>query len=225
MKYVRFFATTAAAGGMVLASAGVALASDVSMTGTGPGSNQLVTVEQLSETSTTNTNIITVTNQSAQQSQTGDVTVTGNTTAGGSTSGEAANSNTTSTTVVVGNPPVGGLGGDQPGDVTTPSDNNETVTMPAANMPAGGRGGNVLGAATMGGLGGGTVLPEVGASEPVDVSALRAAWQPPSSATADRLANRSQGISALMLSLAALLSLGGAVGSAIYSRRQERKAA
>jgi hypothetical protein len=67
------------------------------------------------------------------------------------------------------------------------------------------------------------MLPEVGASVPMDVSALRAAWQPQTAAPAKTLANESRLFTNAMLLTATLLSLLGALGSAWYAKRREER--
>jgi hypothetical protein len=99
-----------------------------------------------------------------------------------------------------------------------------------AGSPSGstGQGGSVLGASTTPtGFGAGEVamLPEVGASQPVDVSALRAAWHPArDTSAASKFVDRANAISVGMLATAAVLSLLGAIASAVYARRKEGKA-
>ena len=78
----------------------------------------------------------------------------------------------------------------------------------------GGQGGGLA----LGGLGGGTsTLPEVGCEVICDVSSLRAGYNDNSVSQA---AEQARGISAGLLALAAILSLAGAGGSAIFARRQ-----
>jgi hypothetical protein len=175
-----------------------------------------------------NTNVVVVDNKSVQFSSSGDVTADKNTTVSGAggdvlSSGAASNNNTTSTNVTISTQPVGGLGGSSGGmnvgDVNGASGNGGG-NGGAAGQPAGGRGGSVLGATT-GGMGGGAILPVTGPSSPVDVSALRAAWQPKADAPTTGMVKKTQGFTTAMLVGAALLSLLGAFGSAVYARRKE----
>ncbi|MBW4061440.1 hypothetical protein HJC99_02620 [Candidatus Saccharibacteria bacterium] len=213
------------AGLMSIGLAGVALADSVSLDATGPNSNNQVTIDNSVTTSTTNTNVVTVTNSNDQVAVSGDVGATNNTNVGGAGSGNATNNNSTSTSVTVDN------GG-----------NSVTPTPPPANgggMGAGsgsgtgsgsgggtgsGSGGNVLGAST-GGLGGAAeTLPAVGASVPMDVSALRALYHPVAAVTPTAtLVSHSSKISVMFLAVASILSLIGAAVSAIYSTHRSRQ--
>jgi hypothetical protein len=84
-----------------------------------------------------------------------------------------------------------------------------------------GRGGSVLGASTVAGMGSGAaILPVTGPIVPVDVSAIRAAWHPQSAALTGA-AKRTNMFTAGMLITATLLSLLGAAGSTLYTRRKE----
>jgi hypothetical protein len=210
MKSTRLIGAVSIGCGVALVLAGTALASDVSLDTTGPQSIQDVKLKNLNELNTANLNSAKVLNQSDQQANTGNVTAEGNTTVGGLSSGNAQNSNSAKTSVSInnGNPLTPGAGGKVSGPVAS--------SQPEAGSTA--KGGSVLGAAT-GGLGGGSqaMLPEVGASVPVDVSALRAAWHAPVAT----LVTQTQGITGAMLLMATLLSVLGGVVSAMYGRRRD----
>jgi hypothetical protein len=226
MIFKRLIGSASVAGVMAMALAGSATAADVTLGTTGPDSNQEVNVQNENKVETTNDNNIQVVNASSQQATTGDVKADNNTTAGGTLgSGNASNNNAANTTVSIGNESAtvgNGNGGEQPGSGGSNGGSN------GCNCNAGGigasnpgKGGSVLGASTVPGMGAGVeTLPVTGATVPVDVSALRAAWHP-NSAAAKTLVNQSQAISQWMLALAALLSLVGAFASVIYARRQE----
>ena len=216
MKSTRLIGTASIGCGVALLLAGTALASDVSLNTTGPQSIQDIKLQSLNDLKTINFNFANVLNQNDQQASTGNVTADDNTTVGGLSSGTAHNSNSANSgisisnsapvisTPVQGAPNFGGHGG------------SSQLTGSTA------KGGSVLGASTAGQGGGSAMLPEVGASVPVDVSALRAAWHAPVAPTAV-LVRQTQGVTGVMLAVAALLSLLGGVGSAAYGRRRERR--
>lgn len=224
MKLLRFISAASLAGGFLLATAGTAAADDVGLNTTGPDSKQSVTIDNSLNVSQTNTNSVQTVNLNAQEAKTGNVVANSNTTVGGLSSGNASNENSTTTSVNINNgeavvPGQGNGGGNVPGSGGTVSGENgggNTAVAP-------GSGGSVLGAA-VGGFGAGSpaMLPETGASVPVDVSALRAAWHP-QSATVASPAKKTGSFSMLMLLTAAVLSLMGAAGSAWQARRAERR--
>ncbi len=208
---------------------GSALASDtVSISETGADSEQIVEINNKSEVVTTNENNVSVVNINTQKAETGDVEVTKNTSIGGSIgSGNATNVNTTETAVSVSNgghvdggTVTPGSGGG--GTVTPGSGGSVSVGSGAGNVPRGA--GNVLGASTTSfGMGAGVeTLPEVGAKFPVDVSAMRAAWNPNAAAPAELTKNSALFTNAMLIT-AALLSLIGAAGSVWYARRREER--
>lgn len=226
MKLLRFIGAASLAGGLLLATAGTAAADDVGLSTTGPDSKQSVTIDNSLSVSQTNTNTVQTLNLNAQKAQTGNVSANSNTTVGGLSSGNASNENSANTSVSINNgeaavtPGQGNGGGNQPGGsggtVSGANGSGNTVAAP-------GRGGSVLGASA-GGFGAGSpaMLPVTGASVPVDVSALRAAWHPQSAAVASP-AQKSSSFSVLMLLTAAVLSLMGAAGSVWQARRAERR--
>jgi hypothetical protein len=224
MKLIRMMGVTATATTLTLALAGVAAAADsTTMNTTGPDSDNRVVIDNTTSITTTNTNVVQVTNENVQTAQTGDVSANKNTSVGGVLgSGTASNDSATTTAVAIDNAAVGGLGGSTGNNPGTVSNGGAGGSGGMSGQPVGGRGGGVLGAA-VGGMGGG-VLPEVGASSPVDVSALRAAWQPKTEAPTTKLVKQSQAVTTFMLIVATVLSLLGAAGSAVYTRRKERSA-
>jgi hypothetical protein len=216
MLIARYMGVASVVCGLSIGVSGAAFA-DVSIGTTGADSNQQVEFNNSSKVTVSNTNVVQVTNENVQVAKSGNVNADKNTSVGGLVStGNASNANGTTTTVSVDNTaatqPVGGSGSEV-GSENTSGAAGSAVTPPP------GKGGSVLGASTAGGFGGGAVLPEVGASQFVDVSALRAAWQPKTSAPVATLAKKSEMFSGAMLLTAALLSLLGAIGSAWYARQ------
>jgi len=216
MKSMRFVGTVVIAVGLAMPVAGTALA-DATLSTTGPGSDNTVTIDNVIQLTTTNVNITSVDNQNVQGAGTGNVASADNTSASGAGgSGAAVNSNATTTTVANTNVPViSGQG--LPGGIGV-------GTSPAGCGCSTGESGSVLGVSTSGfGGGSGAMLPQVGASVPMNVSALRNAWHPQTAAPTTALVKQTQGITNVMLGVAAALSLLGAFGSAAYTRRKERR--
>lgn len=210
-----------AACGLSLVLTSQAAAADVSVNNTGAGSNQTVVIDNSSESTVTTTNSVVVRNENYQTAKTGDVSAQKNTSVGGAVqSGNAVNSTTTATEVEVANVstptvPAGGGGSMTPAPGASQPGGNSTG--------AGSAGGSVLGAA-VGGQGGAlAILPAVGASIPMDVSALRAAWQSHAQAPSETLSKGSQLFTSAMLLTATLLSLLGALGSSWYAKRREER--
>ena len=228
----RYVSTASIVCSLALGFTGSALATDVSVVDgtTGPGSNLDVSVNNSSDIKVDNTNVVQVTNVSVQQSASGDVSANKNTIAGGPVqSGDASNASATTTVVDVANDafsgsPVGGIGQADGTDVLG-QNTNGVVGGLASSVPVAGAG-HVLGAATSGGLGAAApaTLPAVGASVPVDVSALRSAWHPRGDAPTAVFAKGSRVFTTVMLITATCLSLLGAIGSAWYGRRKEERA-
>lgn len=222
----RYISSASIACTMVLGMSGAAFASDtVTISETGADSVQTVKIDNSSTIETTNTNNVHVVNVNAQKAESGDVDASKNTSIGGSVgSGSASNVNTTDTSVTIGNnngcdcvTPGGGGGGNNGGGSTvTPGSGGGSAVTPGM-----GQGGSVLGASTVSFGSGAGVLPEVGAKFPVDVSALRAAWD--NKAPAANLAKGSSLFTNFMLLTAALLSLIGAAGSFWYAKRREER--
>ncbi|HEX3082816.1 MAG TPA: hypothetical protein VHQ86_06260 [Candidatus Saccharimonadia bacterium] len=224
MMLKRYATIATAACGLTLALAAPALADNVSLDTTGADSNQSVEINNSSNVVLVNTNVVSVQNVNEQQASTGDVTADSNTEVGGLSSGTASNDNSTVTTISVVNDPglTPGLPAGGPGTGTNGGNgqNGGTPTTGAGQA----NGGQVLGAAT-GGVGGAqAILPVTGPSEPVDVSALRAAWRDPSlQAPTVALAKGSSLFTGAMLLTATLLSLLGGLGSAWYAKRREER--
>ncbi len=220
MKSMRILGVTTASCSLALVLAGSALAdSNAVITDTGADSTQAIKVENTVDYSNTNLNVTSVSNGNTQVAVSGDVSASKNTNVGGTGSGNAANNNGTTTqintsnqapSVVVPSATASGQGGANCG----------CKTVSGVTKPVGGVGsGSVLGAATVAPA----ILPVTGALVPVDVSALRAAWQAPSAAPTASLVKATNGLSTGMLGVAALLSLLGGLGSALYGRRNERR--
>ena len=212
MNIRRYITTASVVSSLAFGFAGSAFADTITISGTGADSTQKVEIDNSSDVIVTNTNDVHVVNANFQEAKSGNVEAEKNTSIGGNVgSGEASNTNGAATTVAVSNNstsvvPGGGAGGGAGGGL-------------GEGTP--GMGGSVQGAATVGGLGGGAVLPEVGATFPVDVSALRAAWHPQTNAATAGLAKGSRMFTAAMLITATLLSVLGALGSAFYARRRQ----
>ncbi len=216
MTIQRYLGTASIVATLAFGYTGSVFAADVSFDTTGPNSDQQVVIDNTSQVTVHNTNNVTVSNTNSQQATTGNVNANKNTSVeGGLGSGNATNTNGTDTAVVVSNetvPSVPGGGGNGGG----------TGGNGGAGGSGGAGGGSVQGAATVGGFGGGeAVLPEVGATIPMDVSALRAAWHPQTNAAAANLAKNSRMFTAAMLITATVLSLLGAIGSVFYARRRQ----
>jgi hypothetical protein len=218
MKLGKYISTASVVCSLTLGLSGSAFADSITISETGADSDQVVVIDNTSDVTVSNTSNVHVSNVNFQNAQSGDVSANKNTSVGGLESGSASNNNSAVTSVAVSNEaatavPVGGNGNGNGNEVNA-------VGGSGAVTPAGG---SVLGAAAVGGFGAGVAtLPEVGASVPMDVSALRAAWHPQTSAPAAALAKSSQMFTGLMLLTATLLSLLGAIGSAWYAKRQER---
>jgi hypothetical protein len=222
MKSMRILGVTSATCGVALAIAGTALAdTNAAITATGADSTQTVKVVNSTELSSTNLNVTTVTNTNDQVATSGNVAAVANTNVSGAGSGSASNNNSTTTQVQTAQ--VGGSG--QGISVSAPAQGQGvgcgcSTTTSSSQQPAKGSGtGSVLGVSTVAPA----MLPEVGATVPVDVSALRAAWHAPSTAPTTALVKQTRGIATGMLGVASLLSLLGGLGSALYGRRQERR--
>lgn len=220
MKSMRILGATSAACGVALvALAGTAFADSSAITTTGPNSDNSATIDNSADLSTFNFNLTTLTNANGQSAVSGSTKAADNTSVNGGGSGGATNGNGTST-LVQNN--AGGTG--QGVTVTTPGQGSSCgCVAPVGSSkpaPSGGAGtGSVLGASTVAPA----ILPVTGATVPVDVSALRAAWKAPSAAPTTALVQSARGVSTGMLGVASLLSLLGGLGSALYGRRKERR--
>ena len=229
MKYLRFATSSLLVSSLTLMSVGSALADTVNYDTTGPGSTNNVTISNTSNTSVTNMNDVTITNTANQTATSGNATSGGgygenrsgggNTISGSVSSGNASNSDSSTISVSVGNEPASGSGG------FGSSTGGSGIGAGGSSMLGGT--GAVLGASTKsvggfgGGLGGGALLPVTGPSSLVDVSALRSLYHP-ATIIPPAIATQSKNTSAMFLIAAAVLSLLGAFGSAIYANRREQ---
>lgn len=216
MTMSKFARTTLAATlATVLLSTAALASSDIS--DTGPGSNNTVTVDTSNQVTVTNDNNVTVNNTNTQVATSGDATVSGNTTAGDATTGDATNTNTAKTTVEIDNQSPccgqGGGGGNGQGGGQ-------------GSGQGGGQGGSNIGAgASSSGVGasstsvGSSTLPETGASQPIDVSALRNLLSHVSNPVASAAKPNPITSTALMVA-AVVMSLIGAIGAAIYGNKR-----
>lgn len=227
MKYLRFATSSLLVSSLTLTSVGSALADTVTYDTTGPGSTNSVTINDNTSTTVSNTNNVTVTENVNQTATSGDATASGNTTAGNVSTGDVSNDSASVTAVSIGNDSVGGFGGNTGGSGNGGPGNGGSGNGGNVNVSgstSGGSGsGSVLGASTggVGGYGAG-VLPETGPSNPLDVSALRSLYNP-DSVLPPSIVKQSNRTSALFLVAAAILSLLGAFGSAIYANRREQE--
>jgi hypothetical protein len=221
MKVRKALSTIAASGLLSLASAGLAYGAEVEISNTGADSNNTVSIDNNQSTEVNNNQSVVVNNNNNQTATTGDVTVSENTTVDGSAvSGNATNNSEVTTSISFGDAP--GLPG--PGGSGGP-----TGGTGGTGGPTGGTGG-VGGSTSTGGVGGagslsagvgGGSLPRVGVTNPLDVSSLRNLVSP-SRNVPEELVQQSRGLTAGLLSAAALLSLLGAIGSAVYAGRKEK---
>jgi hypothetical protein len=220
----RYASIACVAGSVALTLSGSALADSVSTNVTGPESTQSVSLDSSTNVLSANVNSLNVTNANLSQAATGDVTAGNNTSVGDGGSGAAINTGLANTNVVVAN-----------SSPTLAQVYTTSSAAPVAVLPGSGScncgattsipvAGSVLGASTTPGLGGlPAILPVTGASSPIDVSALRAAWHPAISAPIVALTKGSTAFTSAMLLTAAVLSLLGGLGSAWYVRRREER--
>ncbi len=228
MNIVRLMTVASAAGAVSLILAGGAVAESASVNLTGPNSNQSISVDNKTTDSTTNNNSVKSVTTNVQSGASGNSSATNNTTVGGLTSGGVMNQSSANNSVVINNsgsaPTVtGGQGSLVLPSTTTTNPIGPSGGTGSAVAPSGGRGG-VLGASTApaGGMGA-AILPVTGPIVPVDVSALRAAWHPsvtPQNATTVR---GEQAVSTGMLVVAGILSLIGALLTAMRAQQKQRK--
>ncbi len=218
---IRMLMQISTAASMLVLTSGTVLAADaVTIDGTGQDSDAIVQVENTTKVETSTTNHIQILNVNDQIATTGDVTESSNTNAGTAGSGNAANNNATTTTVAINNAGGGSGGGGSGGDG---SGGGGSGGGGSGGTGGGSGGGSVEGAATTGGLGGGSgstvaTLPEVGASQFVDVSALRALYHPAvMQSPLTNQAQRPEGLSLTFLLAVGLISVIGAYGSAAFA--------
>jgi hypothetical protein len=220
MTIKRTSALVTASSVLALALSGVAHAQSVDMSQTGPDSNNSVSVSETNSSSVTNVNKVAIVNATSQSAYTGDADVSHNTTGGNATTGAASNNNSVTTAVTIGNqtsgtPGTGGAGGSTGGGTT----GGGSVT-PAGS---GGASAAATGSGTTIGSGAAGMLPATGASGLVDVSALRNAVTRITAPTPEAVKQTSSLSTALLMG-AALLSLLGAAGSAVYASKREKLA-
>lgn len=189
---------------------------DCSMSTTGPDSTNTCTINNDVDYTVTNDQDVTVTNTNNQTATSGDADVTGNTNAGNASTGDASNNNDTSTVISFGGGGLGGGGNGGGGNGTGGGGTGGGNLGGGGGSSSGGTGGGSLAFGTGGGS-----LPDTGASFPIDVSALRNAIA--GSASEDMAAlNRSKSLGAGLLAAAALMSLLGAAGSAVYATKKQQ---
>jgi hypothetical protein len=227
-KFGKIMSAASGACGLVVALNGTAMAGSVAIQDTGSGSVQTVTMNDSTMVSTANTNVVNVVNQTGQVSTTGAVRASNNTSVGGVSSGGASNTSSSSTVITVGTstPSVGGQGGNTgggPGITGGSGSQGGTSGSPTSSNSGGSAtGGSVLGSSTVaGGSGSVAMLPVTGPLGTVDVAALRVAWHSPADVPAVTVAKKARPVSAAMLVVASVLSLIGAAGSLVFSRRRE----
>lgn len=217
MNIKRLATSLALSGALALAMPASAMAqNDVNIDNTGPDSTNTVTIDNNNTTTVNNDQTVDVNNIDNDQTATsGDATVSGNTTGGSANTGNASNEQSFETVISFSGLAAGGpgLGGGGTGGGGTGGGG----TGGGGGSSSGGTGGgSLMGVGTGGGL-----LPDTGASFPIDVSALRRAI---AGAAGDDLAavNRNKGLSVGLLAAAALMSLLGAAGSAVYATKKQQ---
>jgi hypothetical protein len=194
---------------------GVASADSVTYTDTGSNSNQQTTITNTNDSTVSTTSNVHVVNFNSQVAKSGAVEAKGDTTVGSVSSGNASNTNSTTTAVTVNSTATGGAGGS--GGGTSGGGKGGGTGGGSASGPVGGLGGgSALGAATGGSGGGSAVLPEVGASTPMDLSALRSLY---TAGNGGSLAAGSSGLDLGYLIPAFLLSALAGVGMVIRQKR------
>jgi hypothetical protein len=224
MKIMRLISLLSVATFLAPALIGTASADSLLVTASGPNSEQSTLASNQLSVDAVNQNNAVIGNTNTQSASTGSAFARSNTSVGGQGSGMAANANATQSSVLNTNiastaPTVGGQGSS-----VVAVGGYGSVTSPSASVPAKSSG-SVLGASIVAGMGSGSpaILPVTGPTVPVDVSAIRAAWHPQIGISSSSLARHTSAFTAGMLITATLLSLLGAAGSALYTRRQERR--
>lgn len=219
MRIKQLTKVMALSGALVMAGAGSVLADDATITNTGSGSTNIVTYDNDNTSTVNNTNDVTVTNTNDQTAIGGDIDATANTNAGNLSTGDTWNSNSFSTAVAIGN----GVAASANAGVGGGTGSGAGAGSGGAAAAAGQGGGSTSALAAAGGLGGGSLeagsLPEVGCESICDVSSLRDGFTPFGAEMANAL-QQNKGLSGALLSLAALLSIIGAAGSAMYAGRR-----
>lgn len=208
---VRLLAIVPAIGVTSLVMCAGAMADSANLNLTGPNSDQSVTVVSSATNTVKTNNTVTSGSENAQSASTGKVAASNNTSVGSGATGGAANTNTGQSNVTIGKTVVPestpGTGSAVVEPSTAPSGGTGAVAAPSGGQ------GSVLGASTApsGGTGGASILPVTGATVPVDVSAIRAAWHPALTQENPAVVKSDDASSKLMLIVASLLSLTGAV--------------
>jgi hypothetical protein len=225
---IRMFLQISSAASIIVLASGPAFADSVTIDGTGQGSSSTIVVDNSTSVQASNTNDIALQNVSTQRATTGDVVTSSNTNAGAGNSGDSVNRNSTTSVLTITNGPVisggSGNGGSSGGSGNGGSSGGSNGSSSGGSEGAGrGSGGSVLGAST-GSSNVVPVLPGVGASQFVDVSALRALYHPAVlESPISQLAHRPAGISLSFLLIAGLISIAGAYGSAAFAERRSRR--
>ncbi len=215
MKITRIVCTGLVTGVAAISFAGAAFAdsNNADLGVTGPNSTNNVTINDANNYSLSNSNTIVVVNDSTQIGTSGSASADGNTNGGSANTGSVSNSNTTSTSININNGGGSGFQGCTIGCVpvvpVTPVTNGGGVG--GGSLPSGGKGGGML--------------PLTGPSNIVDVSALRALYQPTSAEapTQNNVLNKTQGIQAGLLLGALLLTLAGTIGSVMFATKRTAK--
>jgi hypothetical protein len=226
MKLIRFVGPAMFEAGMVIVPS-VAAADSAGLDTTGPNSTQQIRVDNTAVVVTTNKNDVQAVNVNDQKAESGKVLAANNTAVGSAAGANASNENSANTEVKINSEgavqtPVPGTGGGSgAGGSTGGGAPGSGSGQPGSGGGAPAQGGEALGAATTPGMGAGE-LPVTGPTDPVDVSALRAAWHPQAGTTASQ-PKQTSAFSTLLLLAAALLCLAGAIGSRVYARRLERR--
>lgn len=224
MKYKRVIAVSTAISILSLSLSSLAYGADASVSNTGPDSTNNVSIEQKNTVTVDNTNNVLVVNAVDQSAKTGNAKVSENTTGGSATTGAATNNSSSSTVVSINNAnPVASLGNPGAGGAGTPGGGGGPSTGGTGSLGSGGATSRIGGAGGAGGVGGVQMLPKTGPNDKVDVSALRN-QDLSTQAAVPQLVNKSNSVSVMLLIVAAILSLVGAAGSAIYAMRQKRMA-
>lgn len=216
---VRLLALVPVIGVTSLVMSAGAMADSASLNLTGPNSDQSVSVVSSATNTVTTNNTVTSASANVQSASTGKVSATNNTSVGSGASGGAGNMNAGQSNVSIGMPtptpasamPESTQGGTGSAVVQTTAETTTGGTGGAAAVPSGGQG-SVLGASTApsGGTGGAAILPVTGATVPVDVAAMRAAWHPTLTPENPTVVKSDNASSRLMLIVASILSLTGA---------------
>lgn len=213
--------TVALSGLLAMAGAGAAFADDANINNTGPGSSNVVTSNDTNSLNETNTNNVNVTNSNNQSGTSGAAQVNNNTTAGSAQSGDVNNNANFATSINVGNGSAAGALGGSGGGSGSGSGGGSGSGAGAGSGSASAAPGSGSGSMSSAGVGGGvSTLPQTGCDAICDVSALRNAYQAGTNPVS--ALQQTKGLSAGLLGLAALLSLVGAGGSAVFATKRAK---